>query len=49
MIAARHGHINAFKKLLELGANFFLTCSKLNNILHYGLKGGNEALVRFIS
>ena len=32
-----------------MGANFFASCSKLNNALHYAVMSENEKLIKFVA
>jgi ankyrin repeat protein len=49
LISSKVGFINTFKLIFNLGCNFYATCSKLNNALHYANMSENEELVKFIS
>eukprot|EP00347_Sterkiella_histriomuscorum_P015552 403356602 len=49
LTAAKHGHLQSFKILFNMGANFYATCSKLNNALHYAIMSENEKLIQFVS
>ena len=49
LTSARSGFISSFKQLFALGANFYVTCGKLNNALHYANMSENEDLVKFVS
>ena len=40
--AAKGGHIDSFKLLFDLGANLYVTNSKLNNVLHFAIMSEKE-------
>ncbi len=49
LTTAKSGFLNTFKLIFDIGCNFYSTCAKLNNALHYANMSENEELVRFIS
>lgn len=49
LAAAKSGFYTSFKQLFDLGANFYMTTAKMNNVQHNAVRSENDELVKFIS
>jgi hypothetical protein len=49
MTAAKNGYLESFKLLFDLGAHFYVTSAKLNNVLHNAIISENEELIKFVA
>lgn len=54
LLSAYHNNFNIFKKIVKLHVSLktesflYVSCNKMNNILHFAIDNQNEEMIKFI-